>query len=41
MTLPTTLHPLLPQPVLQPASLSVSPEQKLELLEYWRSITKR
>ena len=41
MTLPPTFQPLLPQAVQHPATLSVSPEQKLELLEYWRSITKR
>ncbi len=41
MTLPTTFNPLLPRPAIAPANLSVSPEQKLELLEYWRSITKR
>jgi capsular exopolysaccharide synthesis family protein len=28
-------------PVFQPISLGVTEEQKLELLEYWRSITKR
>ena len=41
MTLPTTLTSPLALPAQPPASLTVSPEQKLELLEYWRSITKR
>ena len=41
MTLPTIAQPLLPQPAFAPVNLSVSAEQKLELLEYWRSITKR
>ena len=31
----------LPPPAFAPVGLSVSAEQKLELLEYWRSITKR
>ena len=29
------------QPQMAPSGLGVTPEQKLELLEYWRSITKR
>ena len=40
----TPLVPALPQPpqpVFTPLGLGVSQEQKLELLEYWRSITKR
>jgi len=45
MTLPVPALPNMPQPVQPPAfaplGLAVSQEQKLELLEYWRSITKR
>ena len=43
MNLPTPApqHNPLPAPTLAPVSLAVSAEQKLELLEYWRSITKR
>ena len=41
MTLPSVSSPTMQQPVFAPVSLSVTPEQKLELLEYWRSITKR
>ena len=42
MTLPATFHAMPPaMPLPAPAGLSVTPEQKLELLEYWRSITKR
>lgn len=39
-TLPQ-LHMQAAQPAFAPLGLAVSQEQKLELLEYWRSITKR
>ena len=44
MNLPVPVNPALPQlapAAPPPVGLAVSAEQRLELLEYWRSITKR
>ena len=47
MTLPVPAFPVAPlqnqaqQPAFAPLGMAISQEQKLELLEYWRSITKR
>jgi succinoglycan biosynthesis transport protein ExoP len=41
MTLPSVPNPAMARPAFTPVSLSVTAEQKLELLEYWRSVTKR
>ena len=48
MTLPAPVAPLAPlhgqlpaAQAMMPSGFSVSPEQKLELLEYWRSVLKR
>ena len=38
---PQAALPAQPAPAFAPLGMAVSQEQKLELLEYWRSITKR